>query len=182
MFTCYLSQLSVIIKVSSLTCPVIFWLSDYHGFKFDIPNYANSAPWRWSPQEPPGCFQCHYYFIILSPIDLIIFSFIFTTNLYGSNGLFMISRVETNSVNFNNPIARAQTSSPVVSTTLQRGEKRIGFLEKVDHFGDDIDDGHDVGGEDDSDDSRHLPAGLSGRTFLMKMPITLCCWRSTYQK
>ena len=28
-------------------------------FKFDIPSYVNSAPWRWSPQEPPGCFQCH---------------------------------------------------------------------------------------------------------------------------
>ena len=82
----------------------------------------------------------------------------------------MISRVETNSVNFNNPIARAQTTSPVVSRNVC-----FGFLEKVDHFGDEVDDGDDVDGDDDSDDSRHLPAGLSGRTFLMKMPITLCC-------
>ena len=123
---------------------------------------ASGAPWMFSMS----------LIIILSLIDLIIFSFMFTTNLYGSNGLFMISRVETNSVNFNNPIACAQTTSPVVSTTLQwRRKETFGFLEKVDHFGDDVDDGDD----DDSDDSRHLPAGLSGRTFLMKMPITLCC-------
>ena len=88
----------------------------------------------------------------------------------------MIGRVETNSVNFNNPIACAQTASSVVSTTLQgRRKETFGFLKKVDHFGDDVDDGDDVSGDDDSDDSRHLPAGLSGRTFLMKMPITLCC-------
>ena len=56
------------------------------------------------------------------------------------------------------------------------GEKKgLDFLKKVDHFGDDVDDGDDVGGDDGSDDTRHLPAGLSGRTFLMKIPITLCC-------
>ena len=64
---------------------------------------------------------------------------------------------------------------PCCFNNVTKGRKRIGFLEKVDHFGDDIDDGDDVGGDDDSDDSRDLPAGLSGRTFLMKMPITLCC-------
>ena len=88
---------------------------------------ASGAPWMFSMS----------LIIILSLIDLIIFSFMFTTNLYGSNGLFMISRVETNSVNFNNPIACAQTTSPVVSTTLQwRRKETFGFLEKVDHFGD----------------------------------------------
>ena len=47
----------------------------------------------------------------------------------------------------------------------------------------DADDDYDDGDGDDAndDDDRYLPAGLSGRTFLMKIPITLCCCSSTFQ-
>ena len=47
----------------------------------------------------------------------------------------------------------------------------------------DADDDYDDGDGDDAndDDDRYLPAGLSGRTFLMKIPITLCCCSSTFE-
>ena len=79
----------------------------------------------------------------------------------------MVGRVKLNSVDFNNSVACAQTPRP------------------AHHDDDDCDDGFDDFDDDGDDDGGdggnwYLPAGLSGRTFLMKIPITLCCCSSTF--